>query len=239
MNPRAASTSRALFALLLLPTTAGCMTTGVVNKALDRYPTTAYIRKIERAALDRNDLYLLLDVESLKFKATGRVLLKVPIQDIGEGGMSEGADSFAGGGLQLKAPYVGVFQTSMDIPSQAEPVTIHNVPVDPGEDYDDPELAMADWIYTRSPGIYVMNVPYFLEDTQTRESTPPLPAGEIERNGYLLIVRREKDHAPREQRMWGFSEYTRKRRSLLFLTPLTVVGDIVTFPFQLLSLLGD
>lgn len=226
-------------ALALLLATSGCLTTRVIDRAFDRYPTHARITEVKGAATLNADLYLVLGLTSEKFDSTGTVMLKIPLRDIGAGRSSVRATSIEQDGLQLRAPYVGTFEPTSALPAAATPVTIHEVPNDPSKAHYDLELDMEDWIYSRPPGIYVMVVPYFLEDTETKLKSSPLPIGTIPRNGYLLVVRRDADHAPRKQRMWGFDEYTKKRRALLFLTPLTVVGDIVTFPFQLIYMLGD
>jgi hypothetical protein len=55
----------------------------------------------------------------------------------------------------------------------------------------------------------------------------------------ILVVRSIPDLSRRHATLRPFSEVPKKHRAWLFMTPLTIVGDIVTSPFQLLIVLGD
>lgn len=132
--------SQMAVALVMLFSASGCLTTGVIDKAYDRYPTHANIKQVKEAATLDEHLYLLLDLESEKFKSSSTVLLKIPLRDIGAGRSSVGASSLAHDGLQLRAPYVGIFEATTTLPAEAAPLSIQHVPNDPTKAPNDLEL---------------------------------------------------------------------------------------------------
>jgi hypothetical protein len=60
----------------------------------------------------------------------------------------------------------------------------------------------------------------------------------LDRNTTPVLVRRLEGEAPRRLMVYGFRAETKGNGILYLLTPFTAIGDILTFPFQLIAVLS-
>src|SRR4029077_9768737 len=96
-------------------------------------------------------------------------------------------------------------------------------------------LELDDQVYALPLGVHVLVVRTLYGGTAG--SFPALPHdGTVPSGTQLLLVNRSAAHAPRRDSLGGFTQVPHIHRAWLILTPFSVVGDIVTFPFQLIGI---
>jgi hypothetical protein len=208
------------------------MTRGVINKAYDRYPPYVDIKKVNSAATLDETLFLNLQVQSQDRPVSRTVVLKVPFEDIDTYRHGPPAVPLDLDGLSLQRPSLGYFEPTTTFPRGVKPLNVEYV--DPGG-----RQALDDHIYNLPIGIHVLIVLDLYTKADRKDKPEPEPDGTIPSKARLTLVWRIPDGAPRVNPLWPYSESPQKNRAWLFMTPLAVVGDIVTFPVQLLIVFGD
>ena len=229
------------FAIYLLSATAilagviqcACLLTkGVVDRASGRTPWYADITQIKQSGTVGDTLFLQLELRSRERPASGTVLLRVPFEDIGTYRHGEPAGPLERDSLRLQAPALGYLEAGTALPDDARPIEVEYVDVRS-------QQALEDRVYTLPFGIHVLIV-LDIYSSAGRTATPLVQRdGVVPERAHVLLVRRIPDGAPRQFPLRAFNEARHKNRAWLLLTPLTIVGDIVTSPIQLLILLGD
>lgn len=210
----------------------GCMlTNGVIDKAYDRYPRSVVIERIRAATSSNDTLFLILEVHPYGEKSSQTILFRIPFQDIGTSRHGPSATPLNQNDLSIQAPTEGYLEPIAALPDGVNPLEVEFVRRGSRQDLDDR-------IYNLPIGLHVLIMPgpYTKSDGAGKGAPGD---GAVPDGAKILLVRRIPEHAPRQTPLWPFVEVREKHRAWLFLTPLAVVGDIVTSPFQLIIALGD
>lgn len=84
-------------------------------------------------------------------------------------------------------------------------------------------------------GVHVVALAYD-ESAQDAQAWTEYDDATLSRRGSTtVLVVRAANGSTRDTMLWGLDEPRKKRGALLLLTPFAVVGDIVTFPLQLMA----
>ena len=211
-------------ALIVSLTTSCLMTKGVINKANDKYPPYVDITRIVSAATFNETLFLTLEVQSRRPSPSQTVLFTIPFEDIGGVRHGPPGTALTLEGISLQAPALGYVSSTDHLPEGASFQAI---------EFFNANQDLTDRISSLPTGIHVLVQPDFDSGAyrRTDASAPTIVK--------VLVVQIIPDLSPRHAILRPFSEVPKKRRAWLFMTPLTIVGDIVTAPFQLLIVLGD
>jgi hypothetical protein len=208
------------------------LTKGVVDRAAGRAPWYADITQVKESGTVGDTLFLVLGLRSRERPALGTVLLRVPLEDVGTYRHSEPAEPLQSDSLRLQAPALGYLENRTSLPDDAQTIAVEYIDLCS-------EQALEDRIYTLPLGIHVLIVLDIYSCADRRTNPPVQGDGVVPERAHVLLVRRIPDAAPRTFPLWAFNEARKKNRAWLLLTPLTIVGDIVTSPIQLLIVLGD
>ena len=215
---------------LIASLTSSClMTKGVINKAYDKHPPYVDITRIVSAATFNETLFLTLEIQSRRPSPRETVLYSIPFDDIGGVHHGPPATPLTLEGISLQAPALGYISTTGHVPegATAQPIEFFNA-----------NQVLADHIHSLPVGIHVLVQPDFDSGAYPRPKGTPTDAS-IPPIVKILVVRSIPDLSRVHASLRPFSEVPKKHRAWLFMTPLTIVGDIITSPFQLLIVLGD
>ncbi len=211
-------------ALIASLTTSCLMTKGVINKANDKYPPYVDITRVVGAATSNDTFFLTLEVQSRRPSPSTTVLFTIPFEDISGVRHGPPAAPLQLEGISLQAPALGYISSTGHLPENASSLAI---------EFFEANQDLTDRISSLPTGIHVLVQPDFDSGAyrRTDASAPTIVK--------VLVVQIIPDLSPGHAVLQPFSEFPKKRRAWLFLTPLTIVGDIVTAPFQLFMVLGD
>jgi hypothetical protein len=212
----------------------GCvLTIHAIDLATDPHPSfTSYPRpSIERAALHGNDLYLELKPksESESLKEGDSLLVRIRIKDLKRRRFRQ----LSPFGVEARIPRLPIrVAKSAVLPDDAIPVAVQRITIGSLEEWNEVVVSASG-----EPEVRVV----FVED----EAVPMFPFVASPNSGLEMfspIIAISLPSLGADSKIVVAQEYVQKprgRRAWLLLTPLTLVADVVTFPFQLYLLTLD
>jgi len=201
------------------------MTIGVIQRSAGHLPGSAVITQVKQSAILGDDLFLQLGIQLPKHGDTRTEVLRVPFKDIGLLGPSESAIPLDVDELRFAPPTVGYWVPEGVIPTGATPVYPEYIDVASSQALDERLTSLAS-------GVHVVIAPLF-HFQWDRLTQPPPHDGLVPAGGQVILAIRIEGVPGADSDLFSFNVARKKNRAWLLLTPLTVVGDIVTFPIQL------
>jgi len=206
-----------------------CLTTSVVEKAKGEPWHYLRVRQVQQAGVLDENLYLKLGIERDRDQVQHTIVLKVPVGN-GELPTPEGEFRLQTASLSLTPPSVGSYVSSGEMPAGVTSVPVEFLETTGYEDLEDHISTLADGVH-----VLISQTNYFRSLT-AMPSAPP-EDGVVPKDAELLVVLKDPGHAPRRQPVSPFGETPHKRPAWYLVTPFSVIGDIVTFPIQLIGML--
>ena len=229
---RLAPTAGLVGPIVMATICSSCMTMGVVHRSAGMSPWYARITQVYQSATLGNDLFLQLGVQSHDYPNTRAVVLRVPFKEIGHYRENTSAVRLDVDNLRFQPPHVGYWVEGGMIPADASPIQVEYVDLSSSEALDHHLASLA-------PGIHVL-ITLDVHTYQDRLTQPPIPHdGAVPSGAHIVVANRIDGVAGADSHLWSFNEARKRNHAWLLLTPLTVIGDIVTSPIQLLYILGD
>lgn len=221
-------TSLVALALAIGVLTAGCLTIGVVNEALGNFPHEAKIKSIRGALTQGDDLIVHVDVKTRGRNGAQDVLLRVPISKIGSYQFVPRSAPFEEGNLKLTPRATGCFETAKSLPVDSKRLPIEKVTVrHQGE---------LDGLVSLLPvGVHVLAVTFESKPSEREPRFVEAESAELPKNASMALAVRNVDGHSQSEIIWGFEKQPSMQGAWLLLIPLTVVGDVVTLPLQIVA----
>lgn len=221
---------RLMAALVLAGAGTGCMTAGVIGKARGETWHRIRISKVDAAGVLGEEIYLKLLVDRDQEQGSHPLVLRVPLDQVDGTGVESSRTGCRLGGTSVRPPSVGYYADMTGLPEGARPLAVEYFEAATYNDF-------LDHLYGMPEGLHVLIS--WSDYSLTKSEPAPAPPGDgsLPKNARLILVNRLADHAPRQVQVQDFSETPKKHGAWYLLTPFTVVGDIVTSPFQLLGML--
>jgi hypothetical protein len=207
-------------------TAVGCFTSSVLDRARDGDPELVPVERFERAATKDEQLYLLLDVRNTRSNHVHSVVLRIPFGEIGLRRYPD-EPSFRDGGLTLLPPLTGYLERGNAVPTDAEPLPIEQLTFPTFADREDYLKGLT--------GIHVLRTTVI--ETDQALGLAPGPEDRRRNESGVLIVRGARGQDPQESAVGSFTEAPKGHAAWYLLTPLSVVGDAVTSPVQLIAII--
>jgi hypothetical protein len=205
----------------------GCLTIGLVTEAKGDLGHQARVKGIRSAWTEEKDLVLQMSVDPTGPADPRDVRYRVPVESIGHYGMRQLGGAYQDGALKLDQAEVGCFQPpDQSIESDAR-LPIRTLRVR----YEDLEPALR----TLPVGVHVLALSFDRKTPAADAEWGEADAVAFDRKTTTALVAREPDGSARHTLIYGFSEQTKKQWALLLLMPLTVAGDVVTLPLQIIA----
>ena len=230
--PRLALLGRVAALAILGAPLCGCLTFGLVSEAKGDFGHQARVRGIRSAWTEGKDLVLQMSVDPTGPADPREVRYRVPVEGIGRYSMPPPGGAYQDGALKLDRADVGCFEApDRSIAGDAR-LTIRTLRVR----YEDLEPALR----TLPPGVHVLALSFDGKMAAADAEWGEADAVVLDRKTTTALVTRDADGSTRHMLIHGFSEQAKKNWALLLLMPLSVAGDAVTLPLQIVAVLfGD
>jgi hypothetical protein len=211
---------------------AGCLTIGVATKATDPHPSFSLLSTVSAAAIHNGELFLRLEALQGKLGNTHKASI-IGIVELSELKRADTVPS------DVKSCHVGALrkvpirlQGDGIMPPDVKPVPVREVLVD-----DQAELEQLVFESSEQYAVLLVN----------GKPAGPLAnlynrcrLGQGDSGGsYVAVVFPSDEDRPVVSLMQDFSERPRTRWAWWLITPLSVAGDIITSPVQLICLLSS
>jgi len=227
---RSTETSRrvrlVLSALLIAAQGAACFTGGVVRLSGAEHVHLQSIASVAKASLRAESLFVTLDLQSAHRSSISTYLLEIPLTFPMALPDESAPHPFSANGNLLQHAGKGLLRPISDLPADASEIPVIPVTL---EDLGGLE-AIANG---RGPGVHVFSITYtpdpLVRRKQELSSGQQLPAGP-----FLGVVKVASSGSTESLLVGDVHKKTTKHKAWLLLTPLTVAGDLVTFPIQLI-----
>lgn len=228
-----ASSSRIIMvplgAVLLSVPSLGCLTSNLFFEAKGGVPHQAKITAIQSASVQGDKLLLRVEIDPSGRAAPRDAQLRIPIAHIGS--FVSSGSGYEVGNVALESRELACLESPDFSSIGSTSLRIRGLRVKSYEDFESALKALP-------VGVHVVALTF---DDQAQDGQSSWTEGDEatldHRSSTTVLVMRGDDGSTKHTMIWGFDEQPKKRRALLLLTPLTVVGDIVTFPLQLLAAL--
>jgi hypothetical protein len=217
-------------ALLPLPFLAGCLTISLVSEAEEKTYHKARLTDIRAASLAGATVMLQVSVRSPIGLDSNDLLFRVPVSSIGKSDKTAGQGSYGVGDLPTDPRPLVCYERGDVLPADIARLPIRRIDVRD-------ETALDEVLEALPVGIHVLAVrfdPHLEKSPRERGVSDQVS---LDRNTTPVLVRRLEGEAPRRLMVYGFQVETKGRGALYLLTPFSAVGDILTFPFQLIAAL--
>jgi hypothetical protein len=207
-----------------------CLTFSVTDLANRPHYTLAPIAKVAGAARNSHSLFVTFDVAATDRSAASSYTLEFPIDMPNLVGTNQEAPDLDVDGLELH--HIAAANLRSD--AQAPPDS-HEIPILPVTVWNMQQVP----ILAREigPGLHVFSVTYTPAVAPTSHPRPSsgraLPAGSI-----LAVVQVSPQGQSEPVLIADVHQKTHTHGAWILLTPLAVAGDVVTFPLQVIAILG-
>jgi hypothetical protein len=209
-------------ALAPLPLLAGCLTAQLVSDAQQKTVSEARLTAIRGAALSVDTVVLQVAVRSPGALESKEVQFRVPATSIGQRGPADQGAYYTLGTLPAEAPPLMCYQEG-----EVRPISLARLPIRRLDVRDENALDRALEAVRFDSNL--------VGGARDRGIVDHLS---LDRNTTPVLVRRLEGEAPRRLMVYGFRAETKGNGILYLLTPFTAIGDILTFPFQLIAVLS-
>ena len=230
MSARRASRVRilAVVALLAAPLS-GCLTIGLVLEAKGDLGHQARIKGIQSAWIEGHDLVLQLKVDPTGPADPRDIRFRVPVHRIGDYSYRPGGGDYQDGDLKLEDSRDGCFEAPDRPLPDSRPLAIRTLRTR----YEALEPALR----TLPTGVHVVALSFDRKPTEGGwEWGDEAPAVRFDRTMTTALVSRPADGSEKHTLISGFTEQSQQQWGLLLLTPLSVAGDVVTLPLQIVAM---
>lgn len=204
------------FPTIILLFTTGCLTSSLIYWTDEDHPGFKRIAGIEKALLDSENLFLVLAKESADQSAELPVVLRIRLRDLSFQEVTDPACTARRHAYQEVRIKVRPLE---EMPVDARPIPIRDATVSHGEELKHLVATLPD-----EPQLIVLKDMHGVGFTSLHNFDDPT----------LLLVL--PSAGVREVAlMTDYKENRWKRRPWLLLTPVTLAGDVITFPLQLMA----